>query len=169
MTTAPISFRDRFLRTGLSTRRRRIAALCVLVAGGAVAASIYVYSVVCGAPAPLLAGLGHRSYRPGQVALLRIGGGAATSAKLQIFLAGASGGDAPVSAKPGWDKHTFGEAVTTPRLVRRPTGGAPWTVPIHLARTGRAATTSRASPGPATAPTPRSSSARSGSARRPCS
>ncbi len=133
MTTAPISFRDRFIRMGLRTRRRRIAALCVLLAGAILVASVYVYSVVAATPAtPLLAGFGERSYRPGQVALLRIGGTAATSAKLQIFLAGATGGDAPVSAKPGWDKNTFGEAVTTPRLIRRPAGGAPWTVPIHL-------------------------------------
>ena len=132
MTTAPIPFRDRFIRIGPRARRRRLAAISLLVAGAMVAASVYVYSVVAATPAPLLAGFGERSYRPGQVALLRIGGGAVTRAKLQIFLAGASGGDAPVLAKPGWDKHTFGEAVTTPRLVRRSVGGAPWTVPIRL-------------------------------------
>src|SRR5262245_49308178 len=132
MTPAPNPSRDRSSRTGLRARRLRLVAIALLVAGGIVAGSVYVYSVFAATPAPLLAGFGHRSYRPGDVALLRIGGGTTTQATLQIFLAGASGGDAPVSKKPGWDKHTFGEAVTTPRLVRRPAGGAPWNVPIHL-------------------------------------
>jgi hypothetical protein len=132
VTTAPIPSGDRSTRTGPSGRRRRLVALSLLVAAGIVAASVYVYSVVAASPAPLLAGFGHRSYKPGQVALLRIGGGTATRAKLQIFLAGASGGDAPLPAKSGWDKHTFGAPVTTPQVVLRPAGGAPWNVPIRL-------------------------------------
>jgi len=134
MTTVPIPSRDRFLRTGPRTRRQRLAALSLLSGAVIVAASVYVYTSVLTVanPAPLLAGFGQRSYRPGQVALLRIGEGVTTRATLQIFLAGASGGDAPVAKKSGWDKHVFGEAVTTPRPVRRPAGGAPWTVPIHL-------------------------------------
>lgn len=133
MTTAPIPFRDRFVGTGPRARRQRLAALSLLSGAAIVAASVFVYtSVLASSPEPLLAGLGQRSYRPGQVALLQIGGGTTTSATLQIFLAGAVGGDAPVAAKAGWDKHTFGEAVTRPRLVRRPAGGARWTVPIHL-------------------------------------
>jgi hypothetical protein len=132
MTTAPIPSRGCFIRTGARARRGRLAAIALLVAGVIAAASVYGYSVATETSQPLLAGFGHRSYSPGQVALLRIGGGTTAHAKLQIFLAGASRGDAPVSAKPGWDKHTFGEAVTTPRLVRRPAGGAAWIVPIHL-------------------------------------
>jgi hypothetical protein len=133
MTTAPIPFRERFTRIGPRARLLWLAAIALLVAGAIAAASVYAYgSVFATASTPALAGFGHRSYEPGQVALLRISGGAPARAKLQVFLAGASGGDAPVSAKPGWDKYTFGEAVTTPQQIRRPAGGAHWNVPIHL-------------------------------------
>ncbi len=135
MTTAHLPFRDRFIRTGLSAKRLRLLALSLLAAGAIVAASLYVYSVVTAASASLLSGFDQRSYRPGQVAILQIGGGGLpTRAKLQIFLAGASGGDASVTAKPGWDKHVFGEAVTTSTRVSRPAGGAAWNVPIHLGK-----------------------------------
>jgi hypothetical protein len=133
MTSAPIPFRDRFIRTGPRGRRQRVAVLAVVAVAAGVAAAVYTYtSVFAAAPAPLLSGFHQRSFRPGQVASLFIGNGITNRAKLQVFLAGAAGGDAPVTAKPGWDKYTFGEAVTTPRLVRRPSGGTPWTVPIHL-------------------------------------
>jgi len=133
MTTVPIPFRDRFIRTGPRARRLRLAALSLVAAGAIAAASVSLFtSVFAGSPGPLLAGFRERSYRPGQVALLRIGGGTATSATLQVILAGAVGGDAPLAAKPGWDKHTFGQAVTAPRVVHRSSGGGQWTVPIHL-------------------------------------
>ena len=132
MTTAPIPFRERFFRSGPRARRQRLAALSLLSGAAVVAAAVVVFtSVLSSGARPLLAGLGHRSYRPGQVALLQIGGGTTTSATLQVFLAGGAKGDAPVEAKPGWDKHTFGQAVTTPRVVHRPDGAA-WTVPIRL-------------------------------------
>ncbi|HUZ16080.1 MAG TPA: N,N-dimethylformamidase beta subunit family domain-containing protein [Gaiellaceae bacterium] len=134
MTTVPIPSRDRFLRTGPRARRQQLAALSLLSGAAIVAASVYVYTSVLASAnsAPLLAGFGQRSYRPGQVALLRLGEGVTNRATLQVFLAGASGGDAPVAKKAGWDKHVFGEAVTTPHPVRRPAGGAAWTVPVHL-------------------------------------
>ena len=81
-------------------------------------------------PTPLLAGFAERSFAPGQVAVLRITGGAARRATLQLFLAGAVGtGQAKLA---GWDKSTFGEAVTAPRPVQRPAAGTPWNVPIRL-------------------------------------
>jgi hypothetical protein len=133
MSSAPIPLRDRSPRTGSRVRWQRLAALSLLAAGAVAAACVYLFtSVFAAAASPLLAGFAQRSYRPGQVAPLEIGAGVTNSATLQIFLAGAAGGDAPIAAKRGWDKHVFGEAVTTPRLVRRPAGGAAWTVPIHL-------------------------------------
>src|SRR5438105_1642652 len=112
MTTAPIPFRDRFIRTGRKARRQRLVAIALLLGAAVVGSSVYVFtSVLVSTPsAPLLAGFHQRSYRPGQVAPLWIGDGVTNRAKLQIFLAGAAGGDAKVAAKPGWDKHTFGEA-----------------------------------------------------------
>jgi hypothetical protein len=132
MATAPIPFRDRFIRTGRRGRWLWLAALSILAAGVVAAASAGLYSVFAGGSTLLLSGFNQRSYRPGQVAILNIGSGSTNHAKLQIFLAGASGGDAPVAAKPGWDKHIFGEAVTTPQRILRPAGGAAWNVPIHL-------------------------------------
>lgn len=131
MATAPTPFRDRFTGTGLRARPLWLAAL-VLLAAAVAAASAYVYSRATATSEPVLSGFAHRSYRPGQVAVLQIGGGGLPArAKLQVFLAGASGGDAPVAPKPGWDKYTFGEAVTTATRVSRPAGGA-WNVPIRL-------------------------------------
>ena len=80
---------------------------------------------------PTLAGFEARSYAPGQVAVLNIGGGQTSSATLQIFQAGASGAPGPAAA-PGWDKRTFGKPVTTPQLVRRPAGAQHWLVHIRL-------------------------------------
>jgi hypothetical protein len=139
MTTAPIPRRDRVLR-GDPRARRSAAALLSIVSGiavFAVAAYVFasVFSPAAAKPAPLLAGLEHRSYRPGQLATLQIDGGKATQATLQVFLAGAAGGDAPLDAQPGWDKPTFGKAVTAPRIVTRPAGGAPWRVRILLGAT----------------------------------
>jgi hypothetical protein len=134
MTTAPIPFRDRFIRIVPRARRQRLAAFALLAGLAVVAvASVYGYTAIFGGTSgPLLAGFHQRSFRPGQVAPLWIGSGVTNKAKLQIFLAGAAGGDAPVAATPGYDKRVFGEAVTSPQRIRRPAGGAPWTVPIHL-------------------------------------
>jgi hypothetical protein len=82
-----------------------------------------------GTPPPL-AGFEQRSYRPGQVALLNIAGGETNSVTLQIFLAGAPG--APGAAFGGWDKSTFGSAVTPPRQLRRPAGAQGWLVRVRL-------------------------------------
>jgi hypothetical protein len=127
------------------------------VFGVAVAAAlVFVYAVVLGptfaGTSPLLAGFEARSYVAGQTATLRITGGGTSKATLQLYLAGA-----PVesgTASLGWDRTTFGRAVTVPRQVRRP--------PVHgsctfgSARAGRAATMSRASPGRVTPTMPRS-------------
>jgi hypothetical protein len=80
---------------------------------------------------PLLAGFGARSYAPGQVAVLDIGGGNTNTATLEIFQAGASGTSGP-AASPGWDKQTFGKPVTAPQQVRRPPGTGRWLVHIPL-------------------------------------
>lgn len=114
-------------------RRHPAASLASGVA--AVAAVAIVFGVVLGpgraGNAPLLAGFGARSYAPGQVAVLNIGGGNTTRATLQIFQAGASGAPGPAAA-PGWDKRTFGKPVTTPQQVRRPSGNSRWLVHVRL-------------------------------------
>ena len=83
------------------------------------------------ATGPTLAGFEARSYTPGQVATLEIGGGQTSRATLQIFQAGASGTPGPAAA-PGWDKDTFGKPVTTPRQVQRPAGSRRWLVHVRL-------------------------------------
>jgi hypothetical protein len=94
-----------------------------------------VYGAVLGpsraATSPILAGFEARSYAPGRVAVLDIGGGQTTRATLQVFQAGASGTPGPAAA-PGWDRSTFGKPVTTPRLVRRPAGAKRWLVHVRL-------------------------------------
>ena len=80
---------------------------------------------------PLLAGFQARSYAPGQVAVLAVGGGQTNHATLQIFQAGASGTPG-LAAAPGWDKHTFGKPVTAPQQVRRPHSGRRWIVHVSL-------------------------------------
>jgi len=80
---------------------------------------------------PLLAGFEARSYAPGQVAVLAVGGGDTNRVTLQLFQAGASGTPGPAAA-PGWDKSTFGKPVTVPRQVRRPAGKRRWLVHIRL-------------------------------------
>ena len=83
------------------------------------------------ATGPTLAGFEARSYIPGQLATLEIGGGQTSRATLQIFQAGASGTPGPAAA-PGWDKDTFGKPVTTPRQVQRPAGSRRWLVHVRL-------------------------------------
>ncbi|HKD94545.1 MAG TPA: N,N-dimethylformamidase beta subunit family domain-containing protein [Gaiellaceae bacterium] len=117
--------------------RRRPAA--GLVSGVAVIAAVaIVFGVVLGpgkaSTAPLLAGFGARSYAPGQVAVLNIGGGNTNRATLEIFQAGDSGTPGPAAA-PGWDKNTYGKPVTAPQLVRRPAGNSRWLVHIPLGST----------------------------------
>ena len=116
--------------------RRQRAAAASLASGVAVTAAVaVVFGVVLGTgragTSPLLAGFGARSYAPGQVAVLDIGGGATNRATLQIFQAGASGTPGAAAA-PGWDKHTFGKPVTAPQQVRRPSGSGRWLVHIRL-------------------------------------
>ena len=105
---------------------------------GVLAAVAVVFGVVLGpgraATTPLLAGFGARSYAPGQVAVLNIGGGDTSRATLQIFQAGASGMPGPATA-PGWDKQTFGKPVTAPQQLVRPSGGGRWLVHIRLGST----------------------------------
>ena len=107
----------------------RLRPVASLASGVAVAAAVaLVFGFVLGpghaGTSPLLAGFLARSYAPGQVAVLAIGGGDTTRATLQIFQAGASGTPGPAVA-PGWDKHTFGKPVTTPQQVQPPGGEQP--------------------------------------------
>jgi hypothetical protein len=83
------------------------------------------------ATSPLLAGFQARSYSPGQVAMLQIGGGQTNHATLQIFQAGASGTPGPAAAS-GWDKPTFGKPMTAPQQVRRRSGARRWLVHVRL-------------------------------------
>jgi N,N-dimethylformamidase beta subunit-like, C-terminal len=101
----------------------------------AIAAVAIVFGFVLGpgraGTSPLLAGFGARSYAPGGVAVLNIGGGDTSRATLQIFQAGASGTPGPAAAS-GWDKHTFGKPVTAPQEVQRPSGSSRWLVHVRL-------------------------------------
>jgi N,N-dimethylformamidase beta subunit-like, C-terminal len=115
---------------------RRLRPAANPASGAAVAAAaVLVFGAVLGSDrastSPLLAGFKARSYAPGQVAVLAIGGGDTNRATLQIFRAGASGTPGPAAA-PGWDKHTFGKPATTPRQVRRPSGNRRWLVHVRL-------------------------------------
>src|SRR5215475_564767 len=114
-------------------RLRPAASLASGVA--AIAAVAIVFGFVLGrgraGTSPLLAGFGARSYAPGQVAVLNIGGGDTSRATLQIFQAGASGTPGPAAAS-GWDRHTFGKPVTAPQQVQRPSGSGRWLVHVHL-------------------------------------
>lgn len=100
-----------------------------------IAAVTVVFGFVLGAggagTSPLLAGFLARSYAPGQVAVLAVGGGGTNRATLQIFRAGASGTPGPAAAS-GWDKHTFGKPVTAPQQVQRPSGSRRWLVHVGL-------------------------------------
>jgi hypothetical protein len=102
---------------------------------GVIAAVAVVFGFVLGTgragTSPLLAGFLARSYAPGQVAVLAVGGGGTNRATLQIFQAGASGTAGPAAA-PGWDRQTFGKPVSAPQQVRRPSGGGRWLVHVRL-------------------------------------
>jgi hypothetical protein len=135
MNIAPYRLQQRRISRSPRARRQRAAAAS-LASGAAVTAAVaVVFGIVLGTgragTSPLLAGFGARSYAPGQVAVLDIGGGATNRATLQIFQAGASGTPGPAAA-PGWDRHTFGKPVTTPQQVRRPSGSRRWLVHIRL-------------------------------------
>ena len=82
-----------------------------------------------GRPA-LLAGLGARSYRPGQVAVLRTEPTQARRMVLQVFLAG--GVETPGVSSADWDRRIFGEPMTAPTALQRRQGGGPWVVHIPL-------------------------------------
>ena len=124
MNIAPHHLRQRSPRS----RRQRAAAASFVSSIAIVAALVVVFGTVLGSghagTGPTLAGFAARSYAPGQVAVLDIGGSQTDSATLQIFRAGASGTPGPAAA-PGWDKNTFGKPMTAPRQVRRPAGGRP--------------------------------------------
>jgi len=135
MNIVPHRLRERRIPRTPRSRRQRAAAAS-LASGVAVTAAVaVVFGVVLGpgqaSTAPLLAGFGARSYVPGQVAVLNIGGGDTSRATLQIFQAGAAGTAEPAPA-PGWDKPTFGKPVTAPQLVRRPSGNGRWVVHLRL-------------------------------------
>lgn len=135
MNFAPHHLRQRRIPLLPRSRRQRAAA-ANLASGVAIAAAVaLVYGAVLGSgkasAAPLLAGFGARSYAPGQVAVLYIGGGDTNRATLQIFQAGASGAPGPAAA-PGWDKSTFGKPVTAPQQLQRPSGKRRWVVHVPL-------------------------------------
>ena len=130
--------RHRRIPASPRARRQRAAAVSAVSSVAVVAALVIVYGTVLGpsraATMQTLAGFEARSYAPGQVAVLDIGGGETSSATLQIFQAGASGTPGPAAA-PGWDRSTFGKPVTTPQLVHRPAGALRWLVHIRLGST----------------------------------
>src|SRR5215470_8926093 len=135
MNIAPHRLREHRIPRSLRSRRQRAAAAS-LASGVAVTAAVaVVFGVVLGSGragnSPLLAGFGARSYAPGQIAVLHIGGGDTNRAMIQIFQAGAAGTADPAAAS-GWDKPTFGKPVTAPQLVRRPTGNGRWIVHVRL-------------------------------------
>ena len=138
MNLAPHHLRER-LTTGSPRRRRQRAATATVASGVAVVAGlVLVYAAVLGpsraGTAPLLAGFAARSYAPGQVAELNIGGGETSLATLQLFLAGSSGstGSMPDGTPAGWDNTTFGKPVTAPRQLQRPAGGHRWVARVQL-------------------------------------
>jgi len=135
MNITPNRLRERRDRRPPRSRRRRTAAASLASGIAVVAALAIVYGVVLGpgraGTGPTLAGFEARSYAPGQVATLDVGGSQTSRATLQIFQAGASGTPGPAAA-PGWDKVTFGKPVTTPRRVQRPAGRRRWLVHVRV-------------------------------------
>jgi N,N-dimethylformamidase beta subunit-like protein len=115
----------------LRSRRTIGVAAALVIAGASYAAG---RATASGGPVPTLAGFGARSYAPGQVAVLDIGGNQTNSATLQIFQAGASGTPGRAAAS-GWDRNTFGKPVTEPQQVRRPAGARRWLVHVRLGST----------------------------------
>jgi hypothetical protein len=78
----------------------------------------------------LLAGFGARSYRAGQVAVLRTRATPARRMLLQVFLAG--GVETPGFSSPDWDRRIFGKPMDASRVLQRRHGGGPWVVHIPL-------------------------------------
>jgi hypothetical protein len=117
----------------LRTRGRRAAVTTVASGIATAAALVLVFGAVLGpgraGTAPLLAGFEARSYRPGQVALLNIGGGTTNRVALQLFLAG--GAADPRAQARAWDGPTFGRGVTPPVELHRPSG-AQWLVRVPI-------------------------------------
>jgi len=129
--------RERQLPWDFRSRRQRAAAATLASAVAIAAALVLVFGAVLGpargGAAPLLAGFEARSYRPGQVALLAIGGGTTNRVTLQLFLAG--GAADPRAKARTWDGPTFGRGVTAPVQLRRPAGQSRWLARVHLAST----------------------------------
>src|SRR5207248_11193955 len=95
MNIAPYRFQQGRISRSPRARRQRAAAAS-LASGVAVTAAVaVVFGVVLGAgragTSPLLAGFGARSYAPGQVAVLDIGGGAPNRRPLPPLPAGRPG------------------------------------------------------------------------------
>jgi hypothetical protein len=109
-----------------------------ILAGALVGASVSVLLLVSPAAGGgggggghlLLSGFGARSYRPGQVAVLRTQPTQARRMVLQVFLAG--GVEAPGVSAADWDRRIFGEPMTAPRTLERREGGEPWVIHIRL-------------------------------------
>ena len=103
MNIAPHHPRDRRIPRLRRSRRQRAAAASLASGVAVVAALAIVFGVVLGpghaATSPLLAGFEARSYAPGQVAVLDIGGSQTNRVTLQIFRAGASGTPGPAAAR----------------------------------------------------------------------
>ena len=127
--------RQRRIPPSPRSRRQRATTVSAASSAAIVAALAIVYGAVLGpsraATTPTLAGFEARSYAPGQVAVLAVGGSRPSRATLQVFQAGASGTPGPAAA-PGWDKNTFGKPVTTPEVVSRPAGASRWLVHVRL-------------------------------------
>src|SRR3954465_2516051 len=79
---------------------------------------------------PLLAAFGKRSYRPGQVAVLRIDSSPLRRLTLRLFLAG--GPRAAAVPLADRDRITFGRAVTEQIQLHRPANGRSWVVHFRL-------------------------------------
>src|SRR5205807_9334765 len=111
------------------------ATLATVSSGLAVTAALAIVFGIVLSPSragttPLLAGFEARSYAPGQTAVLDIGGGTTGRVALQLFLAGSPA--TPAATSLGWDRTTFGKAVTPPRRVLRPAGRLRWIVRVRL-------------------------------------
>src|SRR5215472_3427285 len=134
MHTTPKRSAERLLPRRLRNRRQRAAAATAASAIAITAALILVFGAVLGpsrpGTAPLLAGFEARSYRPGEVAVLNIGGGTTNRVTLQLFLAG--GAADPRAKARTWDGPTFGRGVTAPVQLERPAGRSQWLVRVPL-------------------------------------
>ncbi len=109
--------------------------LCSAYSVALIAALILCNAFVLGsgkaATAELLAGFQARSYAPGQMAALRIEGGAQRRVTLQFFLAGAVRAHVRGLSSTSWDKNTFGKPVGAPQILDAPESG-PWTAHVRL-------------------------------------